>query len=111
VLTGKVFWTIRGTSPRSRLLTRIARDPVAAAMQFPSVHREAVRRMKYPGGVAVGRFQPTILGAYRMTVMLDDAAKEGLVYAMRFLDLNHADAARWLLTNAEVPPMTPLSVS
>ncbi len=103
VLTGKVFWTIWGTSPRSRLLSRIARDPSAAAMRFPSAHREAVRRMKYPGGVAVGRFQPTILGAYRMTVMLDDAAKEGLVYAMRFLDLNHADAARWLLTNAEVP--------
>ena len=41
-----------------------------------------------------------------MTVMLDDAAKEGLVYTMRYLGLNHADAARWLLRNAQIlePP-------
>ncbi|MBC8137777.1 MAG: hypothetical protein H8F28_18000, partial [Fibrella sp.] len=35
VLTGKVFWTMRGSSPRSRLLYRIERDPGAAATRFP----------------------------------------------------------------------------
>ena len=106
VLSGKVFRVCWGTSPRSRLLTRVQRDPGAAAMRFPNLSREsALQKLKHveKGGHYGGGFQPTVLVVHRLTVRLDDAAKEGLVYAMRFLSLNHADAARWLLTNAQIP--------
>jgi hypothetical protein len=40
-----------------------------------------------------------------ISVMLDDEAKEGLVYAMRRLNKNHADAARWLLASLKTHAM------
>ncbi|MBC8139614.1 MAG: hypothetical protein H8F28_27350 [Fibrella sp.] len=103
VLTGKVFWTIKVGS-RFHRLTRIERDPVAARMRFPNLSSEsAQQKLKNSGGHYKRGFQPTVLGVQRITVMLDDAAKEGLVYAMRHLNVHHADAARWLLANAELP--------
>ncbi len=89
-----------------QFLLQIQRDPGAAATRFPNLSREsALQKLKHveKGGHYGGGFQPTVLVVHRLTVRLDDAAKEGLVYAMRFLSLNHADAARWLLTNAQIP--------
>lgn len=106
VLTGKRFLGCRGTTPRSRLLTRIDRNPAAAAMRFPNLSREnALLKLRHVerGGHYGGGFQHTIIGVHRLTVRLDDAAKEGLVYAMQYLNLNHADAARWLLRYAQIP--------
>ena len=112
VLTGKVLWTICGTSPRSRLLTRIARDPAVAATRFPDLRPENLRRMTRCNGIPVKRFRATVQAVHKITVRLDDAAKEGLAHTMRHLGMNHADAARWLLSSAEIPssPATPVPV-
>jgi transposase-like protein len=105
VLTGKVFLGCRGTTPRSWLLTRIERNPAAAAMRFPNLTTPESARKKLvgSGGHFKNGFQPIIMGVQTITVLLDDEAKEGLVYAMSYLGLNHADAARWLLTHVQMP--------
>ena len=43
----------------------------------------------------------TFLSEYK--IARREKSKEGLVHAMRHLGMNHAAAARWLLTNAEIP--------
>ncbi len=106
VMTGKVLMVCRGGNGQMARHRPVERNPVAAAMRFPNLNRETARRMHPEGALTGGRFCPTILGVHRMSVALDDAAKEGLVYAMSYLGKNHADAARWLLTYARIPDRT-----
>ncbi len=110
VLTGEVFSTGSVSRAGRSGAIRVRRDPRAAAMKFPSLVRESARQKLAGAGGHYGRgFQKTIIGVQIMTVLLDDEAKEGLVHAMNWLQLNHADAARWLLANVR-PPGTELKV-
>ncbi len=107
VLTGAVFGTVtfgrRGPFGRPSAIP-IPRDPSAAAMKFPNLQSESAKKKIAGSGGHYGRgFQPTILGVQEITVNLDDEAKEGLVFTMRRLGINHADAARWLLTHVKMP--------
>ncbi len=107
VLTGEVFGNVTtGRQVRSGRPTAIPvpRDPAAAAMKFPNLVRESAKKMMAHSGGHHGRgFLPTVFGVQAITVQLDDEAKEGFVYTMNRLQLNHADAARWLLTNVKMP--------
>ncbi|MBC8138492.1 MAG: hypothetical protein H8F28_21640 [Fibrella sp.] len=107
VLTGAVFGTVTtGRQVRSGRPTTVPvpRDPAAAAMRFPDLRSERAKKHLAASGGHFGRgFLATVMGVQRITVWLDDEAKEGLVYTMRRLELNHADAARWLLTNVKMP--------
>ncbi len=113
VLTGEVFgnpvstaW-VRSGRPTA---TPVPRNPTAAAMKFPDRKRElALKRHDRSKGYAGRGFQSLVLAVSRVTVMLDDAAKEGLVHAMTRLGMeNHMDAARWLLAHVRVPGVKPV---
>ncbi len=106
VLTGEVFSTGSVSRAGRSGAIPIRRDPRAAAMKFPNLSSESAKKKRAFYG---NRFQPTILGVQDMTVLLDDEAKQGLIHAMNWLQLNHVDAARWLLTNVR-PPGTELQV-
>ncbi|MBC8136964.1 MAG: zinc ribbon domain-containing protein [Fibrella sp.] len=104
VLTGEVFGTGARARPGRPTAIPVPRDPAAAAMKFPDLRTETAKKLlAESGGHGRRGFQPTVLGVQQTTVFLDDEAKEGLVYAMRRLEMNHADAARWLLTNVKMP--------
>lgn len=104
VLTGEVFSTGRVSRGGRSGAIRIPRNPEAAAMTFPNLIRElALKRLDRSTGYTGRGFQSLVLSVGRLTVALDDEAKEGLVYAMSRLGMNHVDAARWLLANVRVP--------
>ncbi|MBC8137098.1 MAG: hypothetical protein H8F28_14560 [Fibrella sp.] len=104
VLTGEVFGTGSVSRAGRSGAIPIPRDRAAAAMKFPNLNSESAKKKLVGAGEHFGRgFHPTVLGVQTITVLLDDEAKEGLVYTMRRLELNHADAARWLLTNVKMP--------
>lgn len=105
VLTGKVFRLGAIRRGGQYLYQRVARDPAAVAMKFPDLRSESAKKSiaLVKSGHTKPGFQPTVLSVQQIAVYLDDEAKEGLVYAMHFLGKNHADAARWLLTNVRMP--------
>ncbi|MBC7808444.1 MAG: hypothetical protein H7145_20105 [Akkermansiaceae bacterium] len=105
VLTGQVFSTGSvGRGGRSGAI-RICREPASASVRFPDLRSESAKKSRVAagGGHAGQRFQPTVLVVRQIRVFLDDEAKEGLIHAMRWLSMNHADAARWLLANVKMP--------
>ena len=108
VLTGKVFFHTCVVSGRPTRPVRVPRDPQAAATKFPNLVRElALKQQDRSGGYRGRGFQSLVLSVGRVSVNLDDAAKEGLVYAMNRLEMNHVDAARWLLANVRIPGAEP----
>ncbi|MBC8139917.1 MAG: hypothetical protein H7Y38_00595 [Armatimonadetes bacterium] len=108
VMQGGVFWIFGSPSRRgSRTPPRpVESEAARVTMVLPDLRSETARRQWEPTRRRVGKpnaWGMTIAGAGVVTVALDDAAKEGLVHAMGMLGMNHADAARWLLANAEIP--------
>ncbi|MBC7805551.1 MAG: hypothetical protein H7145_05315 [Akkermansiaceae bacterium] len=113
VLTGEMFGNpVRAARAHfgGRTATPVPRNPAAAAMRFPNRQRElALKRHDRSKGYAGRGFQSLVLAVGRVTVMLDDAAKEGLVHAMTRLGMeNHMDAARWLLAHVRAHGAEPV---